>query len=64
MGVRVELSLLRIPELSEVWYSSYLSFDFINISYLLYFSELALLSVVFHLLKSEVQLEHGSFPLA
>ena len=40
------------------------SFDFINISYLLYFSESALLSVVFHLLKSEVPLEHGSFPLA
>ena len=42
----------------------YLSFEFINISYLLYFSESALLSIVFYLLKSEVQLEHGSFSLA
>ena len=31
----------------------YLSFEVINISYLLYFSELALLSAFFYLLESE-----------
>ena len=38
----------------------YLSFDFINISYLLYFFESALLSASITLSSLSVQLEHGS----
>ena len=59
MGVRVELArdsgvVRRMVQLL------YLSFDFINISYLLYFSESALLSASVTLSSPSVQLEHRS----
>ena len=52
MRVRVESSLLGTPE--------YLSFDFINISYLLYFSESALLSTFIIFPSLSVRLASGS----
>ena len=43
----------------------YLSFDFINISYLLYFSESALLSAFFYLLEFECSAQARKlYPLA
>ena len=54
MGVRVESSFARdsgvLGSLVELLY---LSFEVININYLLYFSELALLSAFFYLLESK-----------
>ena len=62
MGVRVESSFARDSGvLGSLVKLLYLSFDFINISYLLSFFESALLSIVFYLLKSEVQLSTKVF---